>query len=465
MTTAQQSAALTAGERLDRLPFGKPHRRILALIGGGMFLDGMELYLAGGVLGALVKDGYSTVALNAQFVSWTFLGLVVGAWLSGVLGDRFGRRFCYQLNLAIFGLASLAAAAAPSMQMLIVFRFVMGIGLGAEIVVGYGTLVEFVPASVRGRAIAMLAIITNTSLFVAGFLGLWIIPNFGWRYMFLIVGVGALIVWFLRKSMPESPRWLESKGRFEEADRILRRIEAEAGSTEPVRQSTARIEAAPVSLAVVFSPPIILRTILGVLLNVVMGFCLYGFIGWLPTFFVKQGVSIAASLEWTTVMALGGPIGAFIGLLVADRYGRRPCIVASSLVAAAVAVVYPMMHEPYLLMATGFVLVTSIYVLLAVGFALYVPELFETRYRLRGAGVCSTAGRLTTAGVQFAVVALFGWGGVAAVVGLLVVLLLVQAIAFALFGVETRQRSLESIAGDADAASGLARRPMSVELP
>ena len=113
------------------------------------------------MLGALVKSGYSTVELNAQFISWTFYGLVVGSLLSGVLGDRYGRRFCYQLNLAIFGLASLAAAAAPSMHVLIGCRFLMGVGLGAEIVVGYGTLSEFVPAPVRGRVVAILAMITN----------------------------------------------------------------------------------------------------------------------------------------------------------------------------------------------------------------------------------------------------------------------------------------------------------------
>jgi len=160
---AQQAPAsgLTAGERLDRLPFGKFHRKILMLIGAGMFFDAMELYLAGSVLGALVKSGYSTVELNAQFISWTFYGLVVGSLLSGVLGDRYGRRFCYQLNLAIFGLASLAAAAAPSMQVLIVCRFFMGIGLGAEIVIGYGTLSEFAPTQIRGRAVAGLVYVDN----------------------------------------------------------------------------------------------------------------------------------------------------------------------------------------------------------------------------------------------------------------------------------------------------------------
>jgi len=444
---AQQAPAsgLTAGERLDRLPFGKFHRKILMLIGAGMFFDAMELYLAGSVLGALVKSGYSTVELNAQFVSWTFFGLVVGSWMAGVLGDRYGRRFCYQLNLAIFGLASLAAAAAPSMHFLIGCRFLMGIGLGAEIVIGYGTLSEFAPAPIRGWAVSLLAMLTNVAVFAAPFLGLLVIPNFGWRWMFVIVGVGALAVWFLRKNMPESPRWLESKGRFEEADRVLRAIETEAG-VAPQAQSREAVRQEQVPISVVFSPAVLPRTLVGVLLNVVMGFCLYGFLGWLPTFFVKQGQSIASSLEWTTVMALGGPIGAGIGLLVADRFGRKWTVVVASLVAAGMGLIYPRMVDPTALMAVGFVLVTCAYVIVAVGFALWIPELFETRYRMRGAGVCNTAGRLTTAGVQFVVVALFGWGGVAAVVGVLAALLVVQAAIFALFAVETRQRTLESLA-------------------
>jgi putative MFS transporter len=164
-----QAKAVNAGARLDRLPVSKFHWRVLGLIAGGMFLDAFEIYLAGGVLGALVKSGWSDLARNAQFISITFAGMVVGAWFAGILGDRHGRRFSYQANLLIFGLASFAAAAAPSMTWLIAARFVMGLGLGAEIVVGYVTMTEFVPPQQRAKWGAGLSALTNTALFVSSF--------------------------------------------------------------------------------------------------------------------------------------------------------------------------------------------------------------------------------------------------------------------------------------------------------
>src|SRR6201992_1995401 len=220
-------ATVNAGARLDRLPATSFHRRILALIGGGMFLDGFEIYLQGGVLAAVTGLGFSTPAQNANFLSATFAGMVIGAWSAGIAGDWYGRRFSYQINLLICGLASLAGAAAHSMAWLIAARFIMGIGLGAEIVVGYVTISELTPPASRGRWGAGLATITNSALFFSALAGRLIIPTYGWRWMFVIVGAGALIVWYLRKRMPESPRWLEANGRTDEAERVMSEIEAE----------------------------------------------------------------------------------------------------------------------------------------------------------------------------------------------------------------------------------------------
>ena len=155
---------VNAGARLDRLPISSFHRRILMLIGIGMFFDGFDVYVAATVLGATLKSGFSTLGQNAQFVSMTFLGMMLGSLLTGFLGDRYGRRFTYQSNLVLFGLASIASAFAPSMNVLILLRGLMGLGLGAELVVGYSAMTEFVPPQARGRWVGTLSVLVVTSL-------------------------------------------------------------------------------------------------------------------------------------------------------------------------------------------------------------------------------------------------------------------------------------------------------------
>jgi MFS transporter, putative metabolite:H+ symporter len=442
-------AAVNAGARLDRLPISKFHWRVLGLIAGGMFLDAFEIYLAGGVLGALVKSGWSDLARNAQFISTTFAGMVVGAWFAGVLGDRYGRRFSYQANLLIFGLASFAAAAAPSMTWLIVTRFVMGLGLGAEIVVGYVTMTEFVPPQQRAKWGAGLSALTNTGLFVASFAGFLIIPTAGWRWMFIIVGVGALFVWYLRKAMPESPRWLESKGRAAEAEQVMREIEAEVAQSHAIPPVTEPSTSAPAperSFTALFSKKLISRTIVGSVVLVAINTVVYGFIAWVPTFLVKEGMSVVSSLGFTTLMSLGGPVGAVIGMWLGDRIGRKRGIIAFLVLAMLLGFLYPYSSDPIFLSIVGFGLVTVIYILVAFTFALYVPELFPTDLRMRGAGFCNTVGRVMTIVTPYMVVAIFGAYGIGGVIGLMIAFMAVATLVVAVLGIETKQKSLEAIA-------------------
>jgi putative MFS transporter len=218
---------VNAGARLDRLPISSFHYRIFWLVGAGMFFDGYDLYVAGGVLASAIQTKFSTAPQNLQFISLTFVGMTLGALITGFVGDKFGRRFTYQINLLIFGLASLAAAFAQDMNQLIACRFVQGLGLGAEIVVGYSTLTEFVPPKTRGRWLSMMAFLVVAGFPATALLGYLIIPAWGWRPMFVIAGVGSLIVWYLRKNLPESPRWLESQGRTAEAESLMQAIEKE----------------------------------------------------------------------------------------------------------------------------------------------------------------------------------------------------------------------------------------------
>src|SRR6266568_1868351 len=278
---------VNAGARLDRLPISSFHHRILWLIGAGMFFDGYDLYIGTTVLGAALQSGFSTLAKNAQFVSLTFVGMTIGSLVAGFLGDRYGRRFTYQFNLLVFGLASLAAAVAPDMDTLNWVRFVIGLGLGAEIVVGYSTLTEFVPPRVRGQWLAFMAFIVVSGLPVTVLLGTLIIPGIsawgaglaketsgflavllpglGWRLMFVIAGIGAFVVWYLRKALPESPRWLESQGRTEEAEAILQRIEREISTRHAPLQPPVPAAPAPPfrSVAALLSPALLPRMVVG----------------------------------------------------------------------------------------------------------------------------------------------------------------------------------------------------------
>ena len=443
------NGAVDIGWRLDRLNISRFHWRVLALIASGMFFDSFDLYLASGVLGAMVQSGESTLSLNASFISATFLGMMIGAWSAGLLGDRLGRKFSYQFNLMLFGGASLAGAFCPNMQWLIVARFFMGLGLGAEIVVGYGTISEFIPARHRGRFAALLNLIINSSLFLATVIGWMVIPKFGWRWMFAIVAVGAFVVWFLRRSLPESPRWLVRQGRLEEAEKIVGRAEAESTVNKEAAAPPAASASRTYVLGDLFRPPLLVRTVLAVVVTVCLLTFNFAFVGWVPTFLVKQGLGISNSLGVSALIFAGGPLGSLIGLLLCERIGRRWGIVAFSAVGIAVSAAYVSVSDVTLVVAFGFLVSCVIYVLSSLSIACYVPELFPTEVRLRGSGVANTAGRAVNIGVPYAIVATFDQFGLYGVLALISAALLLQMIMLATMGIETKQRSLEELASQA----------------
>ncbi len=452
------SASVNAGARLDRLPVSSFHRRILRLIGLGMFFDGFDIYLGAAVLGATLRSGFSTLGENAAFVSSTFLGMMLGSALTGFLGDRYGRRFTYQANLAVFGLASIAAAFAPNMTVLIALRFVMGLGLGAENVVGYSTMTEFVPPARRGRWLGFIAVFVVAGLPVSALAAWLLVPSFGWRIMFILGGIGALLVWQARKSLPESPRWLESVGRQEEAETLMAAIEREASGGAPLPPPAPPPAAVPSrALGTLFVAPLLSRMILGSVCLIVVNTLIYGFITWLPTFFARQGLSIATSFGYSLVMALGAPAGALIGALLVDRMGRRRIIVAASALSMLFGCIYPFVHDPVWLPIAGLALTVPIYVLVAVLFGVYIPELFPTEVRLRASGICNTFGRGATVLTPFLVVPLFTTYGVGGVLALMVGLLAILIVTVLALGVEPSGRRLEEVALD-----DLAAPPISV---
>jgi MFS transporter, putative metabolite:H+ symporter len=447
-----QPSGNSISSKLDSLPVNKFHYKLVAIIGAGLFLDAFELALAGGVLGALTKSGWSTLQQNGLFVTMTFIGFIIGCAVAAFVGDRLGRKVIYQANLIIFGAASLCAAMAPSMSFLISLRLVMGIGLGAELVLGFATLTEFVPSRARGRLVTLLSLIAQTGVFFSSLIALWVIPHLGWRAMFVIGGTAAVAVWFLRKFMPESPRWLEQVGRVDEARAVVNQIAGEevfstsagvaGGSTTRAATKVDRGSVQDLFTAAQWK-----RTVLGLIILCTVQVCLYGMVTWLPTFFVQQGFDIVKSLQWNTVMTLGGPAGGLLGVLLADRVGRKPILIGVGLAGVALSIAYVQLKEEWLLMAVGFCLVTTFYVIVVVGQSLYVSEMFPTKVRMRGTGLCSMTARILAASMQFAIPPLFAFGGIGAIVSCVAATLLIFTCAVAFMGSETRGRSLEEITG------------------
>jgi putative MFS transporter len=453
---------VNAGARLDRLPISAFHWRVLGLIGAGGLLDAFDIYLAGGVMAAMLKDGFSDLAHNAVFISATFVGMLVGAGFAGYLGDRFGRRYSYQTNLLIFGVASLAACFAPNIEVLSALRFVMGLGLGAELVVAAGTLCEFIPPAYRGRWISLLGLIINSGLLLATSIGFLVIPHIGWRWMFAIAGVGALIVWVLRKQMPESPRWLESVGRTAEAEALLARIEAEAARQGPLppvdRVQDGVVGHAP--LAALFGRDMLGRTLTAALTCIAVNMSVYGFVAWLPTFLVKQGMTIVQSLGFTTLMSFGSTAGALVGLLLADRVSRQFAMVGACVAIALLGLAYPHLHDGASITVVGFALITAIYTLVTIGLYGYIPELFPTEYRLRGTGISGMAGRAASISTPYLVVFLFQDFGLQGVLGMVIGILALLVCAVLALQVETGGLALERVSPVAGPAplDGMATR-------
>jgi putative MFS transporter len=444
------ATSVNAGARLDRLPISSFHYRIFWLVGAGMFFDGYDLYVAGGVLASTIQTKFSTLPQNLQFLSLTFVGMTLGALITGFVGDAMGRRFTYQINLLVFGLASLAAAFAQDMNQLIICRFVQGLGLGAEIVVGYSTMTEFVPPRTRGRWLAFMAFLVVAGFPVTAILGYLIIPTWGWRPMFVVAGIGSLIVWYLRKNLPESPRWLESKGRTAEAEALMTTIEKEVSVTAGKLPAPAAVAPVPQVIASdMLRPPILQRMIVGSWALITINTLIFGFVIFLPQFFLRQGLTIASSLGYTVVLAAASLVGCALGAWSSDAIGRRWSIIGASIVTIVFGWIYARFNaasDPTIVLSVGFVLIVAIYVQTALLFGVYTPELFPTEIRLRANGICNTLGRGATVVSPFVVGYLMVHYQLPGVIWLMIALVVIQIIVVWAWGVEPRARALEEVA-------------------
>jgi putative MFS transporter len=267
--------------------------------------------------------------------------------------------------------------------------------------------------------------------------------------MFIIAGVGSLIVWYLRKNLPESPRWLESQGRSAEAEALMQAIEKESagGGTLPPVVVPAAVP--QVSASDMLRPPLLQRMLVGCWVLITINTLIFGFVIFLPQFFLRQGLTIANSLAYTLVLSVASLVGCAVGAYLSDAIGRRASIIGSSIVTIVSGYIYARFSaasDPAIVLSVGFVLIVAIYVQTAILFGVYTPELFPTEIRLRANGICNTFGRGATVISPFIVGALMASYQLPGVVWLMIGLVVVQIVVVWAWGVEPRNRGLEDVA-------------------
>ncbi|MEK1298488.1 MFS transporter [Limosilactobacillus fermentum] len=425
-------------DRVNRFQATPTFIRVFILVAAGMFMDAIDVYLASGVSSYMLASKWSTVAQNSTFLSAGFMGLFIGSITAGLVGDIFGRRRAYQLNLLIFGFFTLIEALAPNVIFLIVCRLIAAIGLGTEIVTGYAMINEFAPIKQRGRWCAATSLIANCGAPITMLMCTIIIPRFSWRAMFVISGALALILWYFRRNLPESPRWNINHHNYDEAEETIAMIEGEMknkGATPADIQATTETTGKNEN-----DRHLTRNMIVAIVAVTAVIVCQYTFTSWVPTLLVQRGIEVTSSLGFSTVMMLGAPVGAFIGTTLVDKVGRKPTIISAFVLAAVLGIAYAYQTSSIGVMVIGFALTACFYVLMAVVVAVYTSELFSTTYRFRGAGIANGISKLVTIGMPYAVAWMLTTVGSTTIFFTIAGMAIVAATVVMIWGPETNQR-------------------------
>lgn len=439
-SAAPASRPLTRSQRLDRLPFTRKHGKLLGASGIGWALDAMDVGLISFVIAALTVHWDLAKSDGSLIASAGFAGMAIGASLGGLLADRIGRRSVFALTLLVYGLATGASALALGVGALIALRFVVGLGLGAELPVASTLMSEFAPARIRGRIIVWLEAFWAGGWILAAVIGTFVATSgpAGWRWALALGMIPAVYSLVIRLGMPESVRFLETKGRHEEAERIVRDFEASAGigaETQAVPHSSGARTAPDAQVIGVGDEGRVSADAVGVVPEAdqvatggiwsaslrartaglwVVWFCInlsyYGAFIWIPTLLVDRGFDLTKSFTFTLIITLAQIPGYAAAAWLIEVLGRRWTLTIFLAGSALSAVGYGMADSEAMILVAGCLL--SFFNLGAWG-ALYAigPELYPTAVRGTGTGAAAAFGRLASIIAPFLVPALVLAGG------------------------------------------------------
>ena len=465
MSDAMQSSYHGIAARLDRMPITGFHKKILWLLAGITFCDSVDMAV-GGPIGMVLQSTYDaagnqwmTLEQFALFNSITMIGYLIGGLMAGALSDGIGRKKAVLICGSIFTVFCFVAAGAPDATFLTACRFFMGLGLGAAFPAGYSALTEFTPPTKRGKYQSYVGLIANCGTLVASAMNMIVLPMLGWRPVFVICGIlGTAVVIACFFFLEESPRWLAMKGRTDEANKICCEFEASAekvtGSKlgpvtqEEIQRRVDEGEVKELPWAFLFKKKMLARTLTAMLLCFTMNVLVYTVISWTPTILTKNGFDPHMSTTLTVVMQLGIPVGVGLLTFYVEKVNRKIILCTTYVLIAIIGPIWASLptDNAALIMFVGFLLCVCTFTNSVTTAAIYLSEPFPTACRIRGAGVANAFGRLgsifSPMWIAYLITTSAGTMGVFAINACLCIFM---AIWLAVFGVETRGRTLEDI--------------------
>jgi len=442
---------ISIAARLNRLPPTRIHRQATIIAGIGSFFDLFDIFLAGVLGTVLTQQFHLTRAALPPIIGSSFIGMFFGATLLGRYADRAGRRTAFLLNLGIYSGFTLLGAFSVDLTMLIVTRFLAGIGIGAELPLVDAYLSELLPARHRGRYTAWAYTIGFFGIPAAGFLARILVPRQplgidGWRWMFVAGSLGAAIVWVLRSRLPESPRWLESMGRTAEADAIVSRMEREAEALGPLAapEPNEIAQSGHARFRAIFGPRYRGRTLMLCVFHIFQTVGYYGFGTLVPTVLAAKGYSIVTSLTFTSLTFIGYPVGSALSLPVVERVDRRWLIVGSAALMSVFGLALGYASAPGVILTMGF-FYTATSNVFSNALHIFQVEIFPTFARATAAGTAYGLSRLSTGAMPFVLVPVLDRWGPGAMFAVIAAALWIVILDITLFAPKTTGRSLEAI--------------------
>jgi putative MFS transporter len=443
-----QTVEAFVGNALDEAKISPLHRKIVGLIAAGYFFDVIDFTIFGSIVPFLLQSNFASGAEVAAIGSATIFGLFVGTAGQGQFSDRFGRRFIYQFNLLLFGVFTILGAFAPSVTLLIVCRFIAGLGLGAEQPLAFAYAGEYAPKAIRGRILAIVHFIGGACVWPIGtalvlaFGSLLDTPDHVWRGVWLLIGIGALIVWVFRFTLPESPRFLATHGRGDEAIAVLARLGI-AGPTEKLSTDAAsNTKSDPFGVVFRMFPK---RVIAGMICFTAFFGVAIGLGAWLPNIMNAKGFTVTKSLQYTLAMNFAVPCASLFMMYALDKYGRKITSISAFICAGIMAMVFANAASPVQLMVAGFIMIFFVQVA-GNSMQIFASEVFPTNARASGFGWAAGVGRLATAFIMPTILWVQNGYGLMTVFACLAILLLIAAASVTQMGPESRQKGLDEVA-------------------